>query len=205
MILGIGTDLCNIDRIAAVLDRHGDRFRQRVFTETELARAARRPHEAATLAKRWAAKEACSKALGTGLRTPMSEIRCANWPVEDLAVDVTERRAAEERRALVAARAGVSPDVLCVGKALTGGVLSFAATLAPGSDGVADVVRRIRDHATVSYDPNIRPAVIADPEAYRRRFRSWMSSVDVVKLSDEDAAWLADGPHGTTPDRKSVV
>ena len=67
MILGIGTDLCNIDRIAAVLDRHGDRFRNRVFTETELARAARRPHEAATLAKRWAAKEACSKALGTGL------------------------------------------------------------------------------------------------------------------------------------------
>jgi len=67
MILGIGTDLCNIDRILAVLDRHGDRFRNRVFTGTELALAARRPHEAATLAKRWAAKEACSKALGTGL------------------------------------------------------------------------------------------------------------------------------------------
>lgn len=67
MILGIGTDLCNIDRIAGVLDRHGDRFRNRVFTETELSRAARRPHEPATLAKRWAAKEACSKALGTGL------------------------------------------------------------------------------------------------------------------------------------------
>ncbi|MFB2530782.1 holo-ACP synthase [Paracoccus sp. p4-l81] len=67
MILGIGSDLANIDRIAAVLDRHGDRFRNRVFTPTELARAARRPHEAATLAKRWAAKEACSKALGTGL------------------------------------------------------------------------------------------------------------------------------------------
>lgn len=68
MILGIGTDLANIERIAGVLDRHGDRFRNRVFTERELARAARRPHEAATLAKRWAAKEACSKALGTGLR-----------------------------------------------------------------------------------------------------------------------------------------
>ncbi|MDO5630579.1 MAG: holo-ACP synthase [Paracoccus sp. (in: a-proteobacteria)] len=68
MILGIGTDLCNIDRIAAVLGRHGDRFRNRVFTERELARARSRPHEAATLAKRWAAKEACSKALGTGLR-----------------------------------------------------------------------------------------------------------------------------------------
>ncbi len=67
MILGVGTDLCNIDRIAGVLDRHGDRFRNRVFTETELFRAARRPHEPATLAKRWAAKEACSKALGTGL------------------------------------------------------------------------------------------------------------------------------------------
>ncbi|MDO5612417.1 MAG: holo-ACP synthase [Paracoccus sp. (in: a-proteobacteria)] len=68
MILGIGTDLCNIDRIAAVLDRHGDRFRNRVFTERELSRARSRAHEAATLAKRWAAKEACSKALGTGLR-----------------------------------------------------------------------------------------------------------------------------------------
>lgn len=67
MILGIGTDLCNIDRVAGVLARRGDRFRNRVFTETELARAARRHDEAATLAKRWAAKEACSKALGTGL------------------------------------------------------------------------------------------------------------------------------------------
>src|SRR5690606_33940395 len=67
MILGIGSDLCNIDRIAGVLARHADRFRRRVFTERELALAVRRRHEAATLAKRWAAKEACSKALGTGL------------------------------------------------------------------------------------------------------------------------------------------
>ncbi|PZO63720.1 MAG: holo-ACP synthase [Paracoccus denitrificans] len=67
MILGIGTDLANIDRIAGVLERHGDRFRNRVFTELELAKAARRRDEAGTLAKRWAAKEACSKALGTGL------------------------------------------------------------------------------------------------------------------------------------------
>ncbi|WP_417525184.1 holo-ACP synthase [Marinovum sp.] len=68
MILGIGTDLCNIERIEAILARFGDRFRNRVYTEREQARAARRPHEAATYAKRWAAKEACSKALGTGLR-----------------------------------------------------------------------------------------------------------------------------------------
>jgi holo-[acyl-carrier protein] synthase len=69
VILGIGTDLANIDRIAAVLERHGDRFRTRVFTETERAKAEGRPLAvAATYAKRWAAKEACSKALGTGLR-----------------------------------------------------------------------------------------------------------------------------------------
>ena len=68
MIIGIGTDLANIDRIQAVLERHGDRFRNRVFTDIEQSKAKRRMNEAGTLAKRWAAKEACSKALGTGLR-----------------------------------------------------------------------------------------------------------------------------------------
>ena len=72
MILGIGSDLANIERIQKVLDRHGDRFRNRVFTPTELAKAARRKDEAGTLAKRWAAKEACSKALGTGLAMGIS-------------------------------------------------------------------------------------------------------------------------------------
>ena len=75
MILGIGTDLANIERIEGTLARFGDRFRQRVFTERELRKAARRAEaegEAATLAKRWAAKEACSKALGTGLRMGIS-------------------------------------------------------------------------------------------------------------------------------------
>jgi holo-[acyl-carrier protein] synthase len=68
MILGIGTDLANIDRIAGVLERHGDRFRNRVFTNTEQRKAERRADTPGTYAKRWAAKEACSKALGTGLR-----------------------------------------------------------------------------------------------------------------------------------------
>ena len=68
MIVGIGTDLANIDRIQGVLSRHGDRFKNRVFTEIEQAKASRRKDEAGTYAKRWAAKEACSKALGTGLR-----------------------------------------------------------------------------------------------------------------------------------------
>ena len=72
MIIGTGTDLANIDRINKVLIRHGDRFRDRVFTKTEQAKARRRNDEAGTLAKRWAAKEACSKALGTGLRMGIS-------------------------------------------------------------------------------------------------------------------------------------
>ena len=69
MILGIGSDLANIERIEATLARHGTRFRDRVFTEREQRKADSRPLAvAATFAKRWAAKEACSKALGTGLR-----------------------------------------------------------------------------------------------------------------------------------------
>ncbi len=68
MILGIGTDLANIDRIARTLERFGDRFRNRVFTDIEQAKAERRMDTPGTYAKRWAAKEACSKALGTGLR-----------------------------------------------------------------------------------------------------------------------------------------
>ncbi|WP_426034299.1 holo-ACP synthase [Cypionkella sp. TWP1-2-1b2] len=73
MILGIGSDLCNIERIEATLARHGDRFKTRVFTEREQKKADSRPRAiAATYAKRWAAKEACSKALGTGLRMGIS-------------------------------------------------------------------------------------------------------------------------------------
>lgn len=72
MILGIGTDLANIERIQGTLDRFGDRFRNRVFTQTEQRKAERRRDVAGTYAKRWAAKEACSKALGTGLRMGIS-------------------------------------------------------------------------------------------------------------------------------------
>lgn len=72
MILGIGTDLANIDRIQGTLDRFGMRFRNRVFTKTEQRKAERRRDTAGTYAKRWAAKEACSKALGTGLRMGIS-------------------------------------------------------------------------------------------------------------------------------------
>ena len=67
MIIGIGTDLANIERIQGTLDRFGDRFKNRVFTNIEQAKSERRKDVAGTYAKRWAAKEACSKALGTGL------------------------------------------------------------------------------------------------------------------------------------------
>jgi holo-[acyl-carrier protein] synthase len=68
MILGLGTDLVNIERIESALERHADRFLARSFTAAEVALAESRPAmRAATLAKRWAAKEACAKALGTGI------------------------------------------------------------------------------------------------------------------------------------------
>ncbi len=68
MIIGIGSDLCDIRRIERVLARHGERFTHRVFTRAERARAERRTEalHAGTYAKRFAAKEACAKALGTG-------------------------------------------------------------------------------------------------------------------------------------------
>lgn len=68
MILGIGNDLIDIRRIEKTLERFGDRFIQRIFTDIEQAKSERRLQRAASYAKRFAAKEACSKALGTGLR-----------------------------------------------------------------------------------------------------------------------------------------
>ena len=68
MILGIGSDITDIRRIAKVVERHGDRFLDRIFTTTERARAERKRNRIETYAKRFAAKEACAKALGTGLR-----------------------------------------------------------------------------------------------------------------------------------------
>jgi holo-[acyl-carrier protein] synthase len=68
MILGIGSDLIDIDRIADTIDRFGARFINRIFTPVEIAKAERRANRIETYAKRYAAKEACAKALGTGFR-----------------------------------------------------------------------------------------------------------------------------------------
>ena len=68
MIIGLGSDLCDIRRIQKSLDRFGERFTHRVFTEIERTRSERKPDRAASYAKRFAAKEACAKALGVGIR-----------------------------------------------------------------------------------------------------------------------------------------
>jgi len=68
MILGIGNDVIDIRRIEETLNRHGERFINRLFTDVEIRKSERRAQRAASYAKRFAAKEACSKALGTGFR-----------------------------------------------------------------------------------------------------------------------------------------
>ena len=83
MIIGIGSDLCNIERVHNSLERWGDKFLRRVFTDVEQAKAASRPHtRAGTLAKRFAAKEAFSKAVGTGFKRGvyMKDIGVVNLP-----------------------------------------------------------------------------------------------------------------------------
>ncbi len=84
MILGLGSDICDIRRVEKALDRFGDRFIARVFTETERKKADRRSgqNRAGTYAKRFAAKEACAKALGTGFNRGvfMSDLGVVNQP-----------------------------------------------------------------------------------------------------------------------------
>lgn len=83
MIIGLGSDLCSIERIQNSLDRYGERFTNRVFTDIENAKAGRRPHtRAGTYAKRFAAKEAFSKAVGTGFKRGvfMKDIGVVNAP-----------------------------------------------------------------------------------------------------------------------------
>ena len=82
MIIGIGSDLCDIRRIEKTLDRFGERFTNRVFTEIERAKSDRRAERAASYAKRFAAKEACSKALGSGIAMGVNwrEIGVVNIP-----------------------------------------------------------------------------------------------------------------------------
>jgi holo-[acyl-carrier protein] synthase len=92
VILGIGNDLCDIRRIEKSLERFGDRFIARVFTDVELSKAARRPYtRAVSLAKRFAAKEAFSKSVGTGFKRGvfMKDIGVVNLPSGQPTLEVT--------------------------------------------------------------------------------------------------------------------
>lgn len=82
MIIGFGSDLCDITRIEKALAEYGDRFVQRCFTPVEQTRSDARANRAASYAKRFAAKEACAKALGTGLRRGVfwRDMGVANMP-----------------------------------------------------------------------------------------------------------------------------
>lgn len=82
MIIGIGTDLCDIRRIEKTLDQFGQRFEDRIYTAEERAKAQKRPNPASRYAMFYAAKEACAKALGTGFRESVfwSDIRVNNLP-----------------------------------------------------------------------------------------------------------------------------
>ncbi len=105
MIIGLGQDLVDIRRIAAVLDRFGDRFTHRVFTATERARSDRRKARAASYARRFAAKEAGAKALGTGVPrrgVAWRDIAVVNLPTGQPTLEL-HRAAADRLRALTPA------------------------------------------------------------------------------------------------------
>ena len=95
MIVGIGADLVDIRRIEATLARFGDRFVERCFTEVERAKSDRRKERAASYAKRFAAKEACSKALGTGLKMGIAwrEMGVVNLPSGRPTLELTGKAA----------------------------------------------------------------------------------------------------------------
>ena len=103
MIIGIGSDLCDIRRIERSLTRFGDRFTERLFTQNERNRAERRSHQrAASYAKRFAAKEACAKALGTGFRRGVffADIGVVNLPTGQPTLALTGGAAAQLARLL---------------------------------------------------------------------------------------------------------
>jgi holo-[acyl-carrier protein] synthase len=108
MILGVGSDLVDVRRIERVIARHGDRFILRIFTEAERAKAERRATRVETYAKRFAAKEACAKALGTGFRQGVywRDIGVVNrgsgMPVLELRQGAATRLAALTPRGMVA-------------------------------------------------------------------------------------------------------
>ena len=112
LIVGIGSDLCDIERIEKTLARYGERFIDRCFTETEQRRSDRRAGRAASYAKRFAAKEACAKALGTGLRRGVfwRDMGVVNLPSGQPTMQLTGRRRTAESDPAARDRAVHPPD-----------------------------------------------------------------------------------------------
>jgi len=110
LIIGIGSDLCDIERIEMTLARFGERFSSRCFTETEQRRSDRKAGRAASYAKRFAAKEACAKALGTGLRRGVfwRDMGVVNLPSGQPTINLTGG-AAERLKAMLPA--GTEPFI----------------------------------------------------------------------------------------------
>jgi len=107
MIIGIGSDLCDIRRIEETLSRFGDRFALRIFTEIERRRSERRVHQrASSYAKRFAAKEACAKALGTGFRRGVffSDLGVVNLPSGQPTMELTGGAAVQLARLIPAGK-----------------------------------------------------------------------------------------------------
>ena len=134
MIIGIGSDIIDIRRIERTLARFGDRFTNRIYTERERARAERRPGQrAATYAKRFAAKEACAKALGTGLKQGVfwRDMGVANLPSGQPTMRLTGGAA---RRLEQLTPAGLAPHIhvsLTDDYPLAVGFVIISAELAP--------------------------------------------------------------------------
>jgi len=104
MIIGIGSDMVDIKRVEQSIERYGDRFLNRIFTETERAKSDRRAARAASYAKRFAAKEACSKALGTGLHQGVfwRDMGVVNLPTGQPTMQLTGGAAARLKQLLPA-------------------------------------------------------------------------------------------------------
>jgi holo-[acyl-carrier protein] synthase len=114
VIAGIGTDLCDIKRIQRALDRHGDRFARKILVASELERFGRHRKPAAYLAKRFAVKEAFSKAMGTGIRFPVNwhNVWVANERSGKPVLRFSEPLAALlQRRGIVAAHVSITDEV----------------------------------------------------------------------------------------------
>ena len=114
MIAGIGTDLCDIGRIQKALDRYGERFAQKILVDSELERFRRHRKPAAFLAKRFAVKEAFSKAMGTGIRFPVNwhNVSVANERSGKPVLKFSEPLAQLlERRGIVAAHVSITDEI----------------------------------------------------------------------------------------------